>query len=139
MEHLVESHLGGYYISDGDPEFIEAYCDQCGDSDNIILSWEEGQRLESLSEYFSRVKETNEQIEIQKELGVSTDDLIFSLTCYYDNNRCIINDLVGSGEITHEERLALLKLVSISQKKQFEILKSVYYSNGFIRIKKKNN
>ena len=38
MEHLVESHLGGYYISNSDPEIIEAYCDQCGDSDRIILS-----------------------------------------------------------------------------------------------------
>ena len=27
LEHLVEGHLGGYYISDSDPEVIEEYCE----------------------------------------------------------------------------------------------------------------
>lgn len=40
MEHLVESHLGGYYVSDLDPEQITAYCESCGDSDWILLSWD---------------------------------------------------------------------------------------------------
>lgn len=40
MEHLVESHLGGYYVSDLDPEQITAYCESCGDSDWILLYWD---------------------------------------------------------------------------------------------------
>ena len=93
MEHLVESHLGGYYISNSDPEIIEAYCDQCGDSDRIILSWKEGQRLESLTNYFSKVKNTSEQLEESKEHGITTEELIFSLTYDYDNDRYLINEL----------------------------------------------
>lgn len=30
MQYLVESHLGGYYISDLDQSDIEVYCEQCG-------------------------------------------------------------------------------------------------------------
>ena len=39
MNYLVESHMGGYYISD-DYESIATYCETCGDSDSIIISWD---------------------------------------------------------------------------------------------------
>ncbi len=136
MEHLVESHLGGYYISNSDPEIIEAYCDQCGDSDRIILSWKEGQRLESLTNYFSKVKNTSEQLEECKEHGITTEELIFSLTYDYDNDRYLINELAIDNIITHEEEIFLLKQVSITQKKQFEDLKRIYYPNGLVRKRK---
>lgn len=54
MEYLVESHLGGYYISDEDPIIIEAVCEQCFDSDAIVASWTKGNREEeviSISNY----------------------------------------------------------------------------------------
>lgn len=33
---IVESHLGGTFLSGADPEVIESYCEQCGDCDRII-------------------------------------------------------------------------------------------------------
>ena len=48
MEHLVEGHIGGYYISCEDSSLIEAYCEQCGDYDRIMLSYEEGHKIEAL-------------------------------------------------------------------------------------------
>ena len=62
MEHLVESHLGGYYISDIDEEIIEICCEQCGDCDRIILSWKKGNKLNTLLEYLSNIKMSQEQI-----------------------------------------------------------------------------
>ena len=55
LEHLVQSHLGGHYITDGEPEFIEAYCETCGDSDEILTSWENSEkdsRVNALLRYF---------------------------------------------------------------------------------------
>ena len=45
-EHLVRSHLGGYYLSVANPRHIEEYCEQCGDSDEIIASWDENDEKE---------------------------------------------------------------------------------------------
>ena len=56
MEHLVESHLGGYYISDDDPDIIETYCDTCDDYDRVILSWKKDNKLNTLIKYFSKIK-----------------------------------------------------------------------------------
>ena len=55
MNHLVESHLGGIYISDSPAYIITATCDQCGDSDWIVASWDDGDRTseaKALAEYF---------------------------------------------------------------------------------------
>lgn len=40
--YVVESHLGGTYLSDAEPEVIEEVCSSCGDSDWIIGSFESG-------------------------------------------------------------------------------------------------
>lgn len=137
MEHLVESHHGGYYVSSLDPKIITEHCEQCGDSDSIVLSWEEGKRQEKLLDYFSRIKITSDEFRVSKENGMLKEEFIDSLMWYYDMDRSFINELLEDNIITREEQLKLLKQVSISQKKQFEILKSVYYSNGFVRVKKK--
>ena len=53
-EYLVESHLGGYYISSMDPEIIEDTCQQCFDSDRILASWPKDnkeERIENISNY----------------------------------------------------------------------------------------
>ena len=62
MEHLVSSHLGGYYVSNNDVDDIEKVCEQCGDSDYVITSWEKGNKLKSLLSYFSLLKETKKDI-----------------------------------------------------------------------------
>lgn len=37
--HIVESHLGGTYLSSADLEVIESFCERCGDSDCIVGSF----------------------------------------------------------------------------------------------------
>ena len=140
MEYLVESHMGGHYVSNCDPEIIEAYCEQCGDYDRIILSWEDGKIFDTLLEYFSYVKKPVEQLEMDKnELDLMKDELIDSLTWSYDEDRYLISELTEDGIITLDEKKALLKQVTNAQKKQFEILKSIYYPNGYVRVKRYNN
>ena len=46
-EYLVQSHLGGLYISDADPESIMAICEQCFDQDWIVGEWEKGDPQET--------------------------------------------------------------------------------------------
>ena len=40
MKYLYESHLGGIYITDEEQDFENLYCEQCGDSDWLIGSFE---------------------------------------------------------------------------------------------------
>ena len=140
MEYLVESHMGGHYVSNCDPEIIESYCEQCGDYDRIILSCEDGKIFDTLLEYFSYVKKPVEQLEMDKnKLDLMKDELIDSLTWSYDEDRYLISELTEYGIITLDEKKALLKQVTNAQKKQFEILKSIYYPNGYVRVKRYNN
>ena len=95
MEYLVKSHLGGYYISDLDPVDIEAYCEQCGDSDTIILSFEEGMLNESLNKYFSGMVLSEETIKNDYELGTPKDELIEDLLFDYECDRNMVDCLFG--------------------------------------------
>lgn len=40
MMHVVESHLGGIYVSQDDVSDIESVCPQCGDSDRVLGSYD---------------------------------------------------------------------------------------------------
>jgi len=140
MEHLVESHMGGRYISNLDPDIIEEYCEQCGDSDRIMLSWEEGKMMETLISHFSSLKMSQEKLEADKNDDLaSIEELTDSLTYAFDEDRYLINELFGDKSITEEERILLLKQVSKTQKEQFKLLKSVFNTNSFVRLKNKNN
>lgn len=137
MEYLVESHMGGHYISNCDPEIIETYCEQCGDHDCIILSWKDGKMMDALLEYFSKIKRPIEQLENDKnELDLTQDELIDILTWSYDEDRYLICELSEDGVISPDEKRVLLKQVANIQKKQFEMLKSIYYPKGYVRVKK---
>ena len=136
MEYLVESHMGGYYISDKDPKSIEKYCEQCGDHDYIIISWKKGKKLETLLGYFSKIKISLEELENdKKENLVSKDELIDNITWSYDNDISIINDLASDNAISEEEKILLIKQVTISEKKQLALLQNVYNINGLVKRK----
>ena len=83
MEYLVESHLGGYYVSNLDPEVITAYCESCGDSDWILLSWEKGHMMETLIQYFSELKHSTENIEKNRQAGITKQEAIESALYEY--------------------------------------------------------
>jgi hypothetical protein len=134
--YLVAGHMGGYYISCDDPEIIQETCEECGDYDRIILSWSEGKMMETLIEYFSELRMYEEQLKIYKEnYGLTIEEIIDNLKYDFDEKRCLINSLFNCNIITEEETKTLLKQVSIAQKKQFLLLKSMYYANGYTRKK----
>lgn len=96
-EHLVQSHLGGYYISDMEPEIIERYCETCGDYDCIMTSWnefEENARLNALLKYFM-----SNSLNTKKDLDRS----------YYEYSDCsltskeIINNIIDDIKYSSEE------------------------------------
>lgn len=138
MEHLVESHLGGHYVSNKDPKVIRAYCEECGDHDHIILSWEKEKKMETLLEYFSRIKMSKEELEEEKkDLDMPVEAWFDKLYWDYDNDKDLISELWRDKIINLEERNLLLKQVMISQKEQFRILKEVFYPEGFTKKYKK--
>lgn len=129
MEHLVEGHLGGYWIDDRDYEEITAYCEASGDYDRVLLSWQEGQMIESLKKYFSSLKYSKENIEDEYKNEVTKTDLIEMLVCYYDNDKIIVTSLSCDNSITPEETKELLRIIKDSLREQIVIVKEVYSKN----------
>ena len=125
MEHLVESHLGGYYITNMEPDVIEEYCEECGDHDRILISWEEGMRESTLKSFFSEVKISAERIKEQYRFGSTEEEVIEEITNLYDSDRELINDLSEYGDITEEEKVSLLRTIALAEKKQLEVFKTV--------------
>ena len=96
-EHLVQSHLGGYYISDMEPEIIERYCETCGDYDLIMTSWnefEENARLNALLKYF-----ISNSLNTKKDL----DRRIYEYSDCSLTNKEIINNIVDDIKYSSEE------------------------------------
>lgn len=51
MVYLYESHVGGLYINEECLNFENLYCEECGDSDNLLGSFE------TLKEFWDLVKD----------------------------------------------------------------------------------
>ena len=140
MEHLVESHLGGYYVSNLDPEIITAYCESCGDSDYIILSWEEGHMMENLIQFFSKIKHSKEYIEKEVNAGITKKEAIESVLYEYSYyNKDIIENLYEEKVILETEYKQLLKENLNAQKSQITLICSVYPKNNKKLLKKQND
>ena len=125
--YLVDSHIGGYYVSTSNPEIIEEVCEECGDYDSIILSWEDNQKMEVLSNYFEKLKYDKESIIDSYNNNETKEEIISDLLYKYECNRYMMNSLCEEEIITKEEKKKLLKVVALSEKKQFELLKSINY------------
>ena len=126
MEYLVESHLGGYYVSNSDSDIIEAYCEQCGDHDYIILSWEEGMMLDSLRKYFSSVRTTKEKIEEFKSSGLDKVEVIDYIIYYYQDDIDMISYLFNEKIISLNEKKELVKIVKEIKKNQISLVSEIY-------------
>ena len=127
MEHLVESHLGGYYVSSLDSKIITAYCETCGDHDWILLSCEEGHMMEALLQYFSKLKDSKENIERERQEGITKQEAIEDVLYEYgfcDKN--IIENLYEDKVILEEEYKQLLKVNLQSQKNQIALVCEAY-------------
>ena len=137
MEHLVESHMGGYYISDLDPEIIMEYCEECGDSDWIILSWEYGYMYETLKKYFSEIKKNKEMLNKDRLLGITKREAIDITLYHYELDRNIILNLLEEDYISEDENKEFTKISLKSQKNQITIINEVYNKNKVKTLKKK--
>ena len=140
MEHLVESHLGGYYVSNLDSKVITKYCEECGDSDWIILSWEEGHMIEALTNYFSYLKSTKEMIDNDRISGITKVEAIDNILYTYKGDRNIISNLFEDEIISEEEKKKLIKVNLQTMKSQITMVCEVYpKDNEKVLHKKKCN
>ena len=140
MEHLVKSHLGGYYVSDLDPEQITAYCESCGDSDWILLSWEEGHMMEKLTQHFSELKHSAENIERGRQAGITKKEAIESALYEYSyDDKNMIETLYEERIILEDDYKKLLKENLKTQKSQIALVCSVYPKEPRKTLKKQKN
>ena len=139
MEHLVQGHLGGYWVDNRDVEDITTYCEQCGDSDWILLSWEEGHMIEALTNYFSSLKTAKEMIERYRESGITKTEVIQDILYDYEDDKYIIVNLLEDNTITEEETKKLIKANLQARKNQIEMVCEVYPKKQGKVLEKKNN
>lgn len=139
MEHLVESHLGGYYISDLDSDLITAYCESCGDSDYILLSWEEGHMIDALIKYFEEITHPIDNIKSYLKAGVTKQDFIDKILCESFDNKTIIDTLYEQKYINKDEYKMLLKVNHQTQKNQISLICEMYpKEDRKVLMKRKN-
>ena len=128
MEHLVQDHLyGNYYISDADPDFIEETCENCGDCDWIILSYQEGNKFNALTNYFKGIKNSKKYLIDSYINGVTREDLLDYVIYEYDEDKEMINGLLEDNIITKEEKTKLLRIVYYYKKRQLKLLKAIKF------------
>ena len=126
MEHLVEGHMGGFWIDNRDPEDIEEYCEECGDYDKIITSWQEGHMMEGLKELFSCMKTTRENIEWHFKENTPKPELIDSTLYDYEDDRILLSYLFEDNGITKEQYDELKQVIKSAQKQQIAMILDVY-------------
>ena len=135
MEHLVESHLGGYYISNSDPEYIEQYCEACGDSDRIITSWdpyEEKGRLNGLLKHFmidvlNSKKDIDNRVELISDDITEKEEIIQALLNDINYNKeeieTILYNLFEYREISEEEYKKILQISNFEEDRQIKMIR----------------
>ena len=51
MKYIYDSHIGGIYVSDEEFDHEDLYCEQCGDSDQLLGTFE------TLSDFWNVIKD----------------------------------------------------------------------------------
>lgn len=139
MEHLVEGHLGGYWIDSRDIEDIEEYCDECGDYDRVLLSWQEGHMMEALTNYFSELKSSREIMVRDRESGITRSEAIQNTLYAYEKDAILIANLLEDNTISEDEKKLLIKASLHARKTQIEMISEVYLKAKSLVKKKTNN
>lgn len=139
MEHLVEGHLGGYWIDSRDIEDIEEYCDECGDYDRVLLSWQEGHMMEALKNYFSELKSSREIMVRNRESGITRSEAIQNTLYAYEKDAILIANLLEDNTISEDEKKVLTKASLHARKTQIEMIREVYPKAKSLVKKKSNN
>ena len=139
MEHLVEGHMNGYWIDNRDIEDIQEECEECGDYDRVLLSWQEGQMIDALKKYFSDLKVMRSTIEENHKSGITKPEIIESSLSYYEDDKNIIRSLFLDKHINKEEYKELLMTIKSSQKEQINLILDVYSIDKSKKLTLKQN
>lgn len=141
-EHLVQSHMGGYYISEGDEELIESFCETCGDRDIILTSWdneEENARVYALASYFryegvqteeqflSRIKDYDGMCSTFEEKYAGLKD---EIECDFDESMGIIRSLEEYKDIREDEFKYLMLIMRRNRRFQMKLLQQ--FKNTYV-------
>lgn len=127
MEHLVKSHhTGMYYTSTDEISVIRETCPEpgCGSWDNIILSYEEGEKDIALEEYFSKIHNDNISIIKSTDAGLTKKNIITLSAIHFGENEKMIHALYESGVISKEDMKKYLKLTKETEKKELKRINS---------------
>ena len=143
--HLVHGHLGGYYISSDEPEFIEQYCETCGDYDYIETSWdadEENARLNALLKYFLQNSintkndldlKVDEYSDCSLEMKEIIDCILDEIDYDSEETYNIVTYLFENHEINEEEYNKIIHLSmfnKIRQTKMINKIKNTYIEDS---------
>ena len=148
-EHFVESHLGGYYFSKGDREIIEEYCEECGDSDDVIFTFDDEDKSEpynSLVYYFMKdLVLSREKLEeklyaydaYERGLKETIKDIKCDIVYNIDETKDIFKFLLENNDIDQKTYNRLIKKFNKLVGKQFSFIDTFDYSQ--IELKKYDN
>lgn len=124
-EHLVEGHLYGYYTSTDDIENIEEWCEECGDHDRVIMTYEEGKLVPELGQMFSDLKMTESIINRDYIMGLTKAELYQNVRYAYYEDILFMDNLIESEILEGKDRKYLLKKILLSKRRQLKLLDKV--------------
>ncbi len=138
MKYLVESHLGGIYVSSQDKEIITSICEECGDSDTIIASWTNEEEKENeikkyiVSKYIYVEADAENYIKLMYEEGYNlkefVEEIIYDRECVRMDNAFFIDTLLSCNCIDKKLHRSLMHTNTLAYKKELKTIKKYIYS-----------
>lgn len=125
QQHLVESHLGGYYISVREKEDIEEFCETCGDNDWILFSFEEEKKQEAFLEYFQNRMMTEEDIKREFEYIENKEEIVEDIEWSASEDQNMLQVLLEDQMLKKEDYQKLLKAIRKNKKSQVRLFQKV--------------
>lgn len=128
MTHLVKKHdTGEYCLSEGDPSTLTRKCEECGDRDKIIFSFENDKKVEAFESYFSQVKKNDRQIiNGCRENDNTKDEMVNMVHLSYGEDRTMIGELFEQKIISQGELRRLTILNRQAELKQLKIVRDCF-------------
>lgn len=134
LEHLVEGHVNGsYYVSNRDPKVIEAYCETCGDSDEILTSWNPDEKNARLNALLKLLMADN----LNTREDIYNSALQNSFICQWYGNDIItslLNDVEDNNDKVFDIASSLLENKIITEK-EFDVIMHISDSEKDRQIK----
>lgn len=135
MTHLVKKHdTGEYCLSEDDPSSITNES-----SNEIVLSWENGKRRESIESYFSKVKvEGQIIISTARENSYIEIDMVNIVRNLYNEDRNTITKLFEQNFISKGELRRLIYLNRRAEIKQLKIVRDCFKYHEIVTVGSRN-